>query len=295
MAHRSVRRNLIPSDEQTCEFDDNDPIISNSVLLGDVRAKSHVNVVAKSAAARLPRSSGKQLFDIYSNKQAAYEMPRHYVGAHSQRRIQALKCQDELLLSEYLQGFSTMILQHEIKNDTARAMVLHLAKLGEALTDYRWTEMRDWCNTVLHDIGQGRYSWTDNYHITEIYNATKMRAARINNEDPAFPVCALYNQGKCASQASHEQFNHCCVHCWVTSGAMYPHPVTTCRRRAMPAQSANNGRPQYREAQQSQASAHSHQGYSRGQGYQSYRQYGRVENNRYHGYDAVQNQDQSKN
>lgn len=79
--------------------------------------------------------------------------------------IQGLKCQDELLLSEYLQGFSNMILQHDIQDKTVHAMILHLAKLGEALTDYRWSEMRDWCNTVLHDIGQGRYSWADKNHI----------------------------------------------------------------------------------------------------------------------------------
>lgn len=261
---RSVRCNLIPTDDQFCDFDDNEPFLSNSVLLHD-RAKHHVNKVVKLAASRLPRASGKQIFDIYSKKQAAYEMPLHYVGAHSQRRVQALKYQDELLLSEYLQGFSYMILQHEIKNKTVKAMILHLDKLGEGLTDYGWSEMRDWCNTVLHDVGQGRYTWSDKNHIMEIFNATKMCAARTSSEDSSFPVCALYNQGKCTSQVSHDQFSHSCVLCWVTTGALYLHTLATGRRRGNTYLPANNYRSQYWNPQQTQGSFQSPQTYNRAQ------------------------------
>lgn len=129
-------------------------------------------------------------------------------------------------------------------------MIVQLQKLGEALTDYKWEDMRDWANNTLHDVGQGRYEWTDYATINEQYNATKMRAAGNRQQDYSVPACGLYNQGKCDKTASHGTFEHICVACWANSGAKYPHPLQACRRRGGQQQQSRGTYP--RENQQSQ-------------------------------------------
>lgn len=187
--------------------------------------------MATATAARLPRSGGKPTFDIFLNKPVAYEMPRHFLSTHSQRRVRGLDSYDELLLSEFLHGFVTMILRSGIDNGTTQAMVQCLGMLGEALIDYQWHDIRDWINAILHEVGQGRISWRDQKYIADQLNATKLRASMRQAEDPTIPICAQYNQIRCSYQASHGGFKHICVSCWLATGAQHPHPLVNCRRR----------------------------------------------------------------
>lgn len=163
----------------------------------------------------------------------------------SQRRIRALDSHDDLLLSEFLQGYVKMVLCSGIDNFTAEAMVQCLGMLGEALLDYQWVDIRDWINAILHELGQGRIDWRDQKYIADQLNATKLRASMNQHDDPNIPACAQYNQGKCRYQATHGAYKHICVACWLLTGAHHPHPLTTCRRRAPNQQTL--GRSNYRD------------------------------------------------
>lgn len=227
-----------------------DPLLSNVDLLNDENTKRHVDNISKAAAARLPRSSGKPTYDIFLNKVVAYEMPWHFLGTHSQRRIRALDSHDELLLSEFVQGYVAMILRGGMDGPHKEAMIHWLGKLGEALIDYRWEDLRDWINAVLHEVGQGRLSWLDDKAIFDQLNATKLRASMKQRDDPTIPICAHFNQGRCSHQSSHDSFKHICALCWLTNGAQHAHPVTTCRRKGGSQQQGNNNRPNYRDSTQ---------------------------------------------
>lgn len=138
-----------------------DPMIKNCDILNDEDTKQHVADMDRAAAARLPRSTSKPVYDIYLNKPVAYEMPRHFLGPPSQCRIRSLKSQDELMLSEFLQGYVTLIWHNGMHSASAEPMIKWLGKLGEALIDYRWEDIRDCINAVLHEVGQGRMTWHD--------------------------------------------------------------------------------------------------------------------------------------
>lgn len=138
-----------------------DPLLNNIDILNDENTRRHVDRMSRAAAARLPRSAGKPVYDTYLNKMVAYEMPRHFVGIHSQRRIRSLESHDDLLLAEFLQGFVKMIIHSGITNSRTEAMVKYLGRLGEALIDYAWEDIRDCINAVLHEVGQGRMSRLD--------------------------------------------------------------------------------------------------------------------------------------
>lgn len=247
---RGARKKLIPDEDISCDSSIEHEALQamNLHSTEDKQARQLAAKMVRDANARFPHSNGKAIFDQYLHRQVQYPMPRHFIGLHSQRRVKALESHDDLNLPEFIQGYSAMILQNDIKNSVAKAMVLHLHKLGEALTDYCWEDMRDWANNTLHDVGQGRCKWTDYASINEQFNATKMRAAGSRQAEYNIPACGLYNQGKCDKLASHGAFEHICVSCWINSGAKYPHPFHACRRRGAQQQQA---RGQNRDYQQS--------------------------------------------
>lgn len=233
--HRtSVRRALITNlPEPNCTASLlADPILPNAVLLNDEKAKKQADILARPLAdTGFPRTGGKTTFDTYLNKPVAYEMPRHFVGLHSQRRIRALDSHDDLLLSEFLQGYITMVLRSGIDNVVAQAMVQCLGMLGEALVDYQWCDIRDWINAILHEVGQGRIEWRDQKYIADQLNAAKLRASMNHHDDPQIPICSQYNQGRCRHQNAHGAYKHICVACYLLTGAHHAHPLTTCRRK----------------------------------------------------------------
>lgn len=226
-----IKRNLAPALSEVDISLLDAPPHTNAQLLGAPRTRRHVDQVFREANERFPQTDGKAVFDQYLNRPVQYCMPRHFLAPHSQRRIKNLDSHDDLNIAEFIQGYTSMILQNDINNSVVRAMVTQLHKLGEALVDYEWEDMRDWANATLHDIGQKRYKWEDNDIIYDNYNATKMRAARSKGPGSTMPICGLYNQGKCESQASHGSHQHICVACWLNNGACYPHPYTACRRK----------------------------------------------------------------
>lgn len=244
----SVRHSIIQQESLLDDIDFDEPILANATFLNCKITKSHAEKMAQATAARFPRAEGKPVYDIYLNRQVAYYMPRHFLNPHSQRRIKSLDSHDELSVPEFLQGFASMILQRDISDPVISAMVLHIQKLGEALVDYEWSDIIDWSNSTLHDIGQGRYDWTDEAVIMARYNDTKMRSSSRQKSDAQIPACALYNQGRCEKHAAHDNLEHICVSCWLLTGARYPHPYTTCRRRA--AHSNNQNRSHGRDQQQ---------------------------------------------
>lgn len=209
-----------------------DPLVTNASLLNDVNTQRHVEHVARATAARMPRSSGKPTYDVYINKLVGYEMPRHFVGLHSQRRIKSLDSYDDLSLPEFLQGFVAMIMREGLDIPTTEAMTRCLGLIGEALVDYKWEVLRDWINSVLHDVGQGRITWLDERAINDRLNTAKMRASMRPGVDADIPVCGPYNQGKCPLETTHGQYRHICVSCWLMVGAQHAHPLLTCRRRS---------------------------------------------------------------
>lgn len=113
-----------------------------------------------------------------------------------------------------------------------QAMVRWLSPLGQALVDYQWHDIRDWINSVLHDVGQGWISWPDEAVIADRRNTAKLRASvKSASDDPVIPVCTLFNQGRCSHEASHGLFKYVCAICWVAQGLQYPHVAQTCRRK----------------------------------------------------------------
>lgn len=99
---------------------------------------------------------------------------------------------------------------------------------------YQWHDMRDWLNSILHEVGQGRISWLDEKVIADRLNTAKLRAVRAPAEDSTIPICAQFTQGHCFHTASHGPFQHVCVMCWAATGALYPHSAQTCRRKNPP-------------------------------------------------------------
>lgn len=187
------------------------------------------------------RQLGKPVFDVFINKVVAYEMPRHFIDIHSQRRIRTLDSHDDLTLPEFLQGYVAMLSKMRSDDPVYHAMVWWLGPLGQALVDYQWHDMRDWINSVLHDVGQGRLSWLDEAVIADRLNTAKLRASvKAGGDDPVIPVCALYNQGRCSHEASHGVFKHVCALCFVAQGIQYSHSAQTCRRKHSNNQQANN-------------------------------------------------------
>lgn len=265
----TVRRDLIHSFEQP-QCDSSvlaEPILNNGALLNDDRAKRHVDNVARAAAARMPRSAGKPVFDVFLNKVVAYEMPRHFLDIHSQRRIKTLDSYDDLILPEFLQGYIAML--SKIRPDELRyqAMVRWLGSMGQALVDYQWTDIRDWMNSVLHEVGQGRLSWLDEAVIADRLSTAKLQASvKAGGDDPVIPVCAQFNQGKCSHDSVYGVFKHICALCWVSQGLQFSHPAHSCRRRNGNGNQPNN-RFQSRDASHTnQASPQQH--YSRQHGTQ---------------------------
>lgn len=220
------------------------PLFTNVDILNSEETKRHVDHVTRSTAARQPRSAGKPTYDVYLNKVVGYEMPRHFIGAHSQRRVRGLDSHDDLSLPEFVQGYVSMIMRVGLDIPTSEAMTRCLGLIGEALIDYQWEDIRDWINSVLHDVGQGRITWLDDKVITERLNAAKMRASMRPQLDASIPVCALSNQGKCPHDATHGIHRHICVVCWISAGVQHAHPLPSCRRRNSNLQHGNNGNRQ---------------------------------------------------
>lgn len=175
----AVRRALINSfQESHCNVSlIAEPSLNNGDILGDDRANRHVEHITKAATARMPRSNGKPIFDGFLNKVVAYEMPRHFLDTHSPRRNRALDSHDDLTFPEFLQGYMAMLSRMPAHDADYHAMVQWLGPLGQALVNYQWHNVRDWINSVLHDVGQGRISWCDHSTIADRLNATKMRAS----------------------------------------------------------------------------------------------------------------------
>lgn len=184
-------------DQHCVSSDIGEPLLTNVNILNGEKTKRHVDHMATAALALLPPSGGKPTFDVLLNKPVAYEMLRHFLGTHCQCQICALDSYGDLLLSEFLQGYVSMILRSGIGNLTAEAMVKCLGMLGEALIGYQWHDIRDWMNAILHEVGQGRVSWRDHKFFADQLNATKLRASIRQAEDPSIPVCTHYSQGRC--------------------------------------------------------------------------------------------------
>lgn len=125
-----------------------------------------------------------------------------------------------------------MISRVQSDQSTCCAMVRWLGALGQALVDYQWTDMRDWINSVLQDVGQGRITWLDHNVIAERLNTAKLRASVGSAAvDPTIPVCAQFNQGTCRHDSTHGVFKHICALCWIAQGSQYTHSAQTCRRK----------------------------------------------------------------
>lgn len=204
-------------------------MVNNVALLNDDKTKPHVDQVTRSSMARMRRAAGKPIYDVSINRMVGYEMPRHFLGIHSQRRIKTLESYDDLTLPEFLQGFVSVIMRVGLDIPTSEAMT---RCLGMALVDYQWEELRDWINSVLHDVGQGRITWLNQGAISDHLNDTKMQASRTPRVETGIPVCGLYNQGKCSFESLHGSFRHICVSYWLMAGAQHSHSLTTCRHRA---------------------------------------------------------------
>lgn len=270
-----VRRALINKfREPTCNSSlMAEPVLDNVSLLHDDNVKHHVDNMARAAAARLPRSAGKTTYDVFLNKTVAYDMPRHYLSAHSQRRVRTLDSHDDLTLAEFLQGYIAMLSKPHVEGPVYKAMVQCLGLLGEALVDYHWDDMRDWINSILHEVGQGRISWLDEKIIADRLNTAKLQAARSGADEPVIPICANFTQGRCLHSASHGSFQHICVMCWATNGAQYPHSAQSCRRKNA-SQSHTPARNAYRDSPQQ---AHNNQQGGLGRPY--YNNHGREKKN----------------
>lgn len=63
----TVRRDLISSfQDHVCDSPVlAKPILNNGLLLNDDRAKRHVEQISRAAVARMPRSTGKPVFDVF--------------------------------------------------------------------------------------------------------------------------------------------------------------------------------------------------------------------------------------
>lgn len=211
-----------------------DHACTNSEFI-DNQARLHADSLMDSLNPALPHVSGKIIFDPYTRKQALYPMPRHLLDHKSQRRVAKLECQDELSFPEFVQGFVKMVLMNDIYNPVVKAMLCHLASLSEDVTMYQWELMRVWPNTIISDIGMGRYSWTDERILESERNRAAIFASANGSPDNGQNVCVAFNQSKCHFQGSHgDSHLHLCAYCWMTWGAENNHPLHSCKKRLGP-------------------------------------------------------------
>lgn len=211
----------------------------------DNQARLHADSMMDSLKPALPHVSGKTVFDPYTRKQALYPMPRHLLDHKSQRRVAKLDCQDDLSFPEFVQGFVKLIMLHDINNPVVRAMLSHLASLSEDITMYNWELMRLWPNTVISDIGMGRYAWTDERIIESERNRAAIFASANGPIDNGQNTCVAFNQSKCSFPHSHgDSHMHICAFCWITWGVENSHPLHSCKKRL----GSNQGGQQYRQS-----------------------------------------------
>lgn len=215
-------------------------------------ARAQADSLLDSLNPAFPRNNGRQLTDPNNGCPVVVPMPRHYLDIRSQQRIKSLDDKDDLTLPEFVQGFSKQILSNDISDPKVKAMVLHLAQLGEDLTTYSWDHMKSWSNTVIYNIGCGRYSWRDKREIeSERYRTAIFVGSKVNME-PSQNVCPLFNKGQCSYSKTHgEGFIHACSYCWLTWNVQNMHPIGLCKKRL-----GNNNQNNF----QRQAHAHSPSG-----------------------------------
>lgn len=195
-------------------------------------ARSHASSLIDTLHPAFPRTHGKPDQDPVSRKSLSTLMPRHLLDLRSQRRNRSIDPPDDLSLPDFIQGFTKLILTHSIQNRTVKSMIMHLSQVGEDTALYGWPPIREWSNTVLHDIAANRYSWKDSRHIESERNRAAIHAGATRVSESEFNVCPLYNQGKCLPSSSHGHLNiHACAFCWLSWGVENIHPISICKKR----------------------------------------------------------------
>lgn len=228
------------------DFPNTDSFEDDFVL--DPRTEKQARLEASSLMESLnptfPKSDGKTLFDHMSRKQLPVTMPRHLLDLRAQRRVKSLESQDDLSFPDFIQGFSKLILTHPIQNRTVKAMITHLAQVGEDVATYDWPQIREWSNTILYDIAAQRYTWRDTRVIEAERNRAAIHAGATKASQSDFNVCPLYNRGKCLHDSSHGHMHiHACAFCWLSWGVENAHPISICKKRTASQSSYQSRQP----------------------------------------------------
>lgn len=179
-----------------------------------------------------PRTEGKSTEFNIAKKSPVSLMPRHLLDLRAQRRNKSLDSPDDIPFPDFVQGFSKLILTNKVENRVVRAMLTHLAQVGEDVATYEWPHIREWSNTVLQDISAQRYSWSDTRIIEAERNRAAIHAGAARAAQSDANTCPLFNRGNCSHNSSHGSLNiHACAFCWLAWGVENHHPINLCKKR----------------------------------------------------------------
>lgn len=172
-----------------------------------------------------------KVFDPCYNRPARFNMPRLFVNNTGQKLIRQYKHFDDLPLSQFIEGFSIMI-DREKSPQIKSYMLAHLSEIVVILHDFSWEVVREWSNTILSDIGQGFYKWSDGHKIEKQRVMKLMSAGTGSGNTEGRNACLSFNATKCSEIASHAtNFLHVCSFCLAIFNAEHDHPVIACNKR----------------------------------------------------------------
>lgn len=160
-------------------------------------------------------------------------MPRLYLNVSAQKLVRQYKYQDDLTLPQYLEGYLG-VFKAEKDTKVQKHMLAHLSDIAVLLQDFNWDTVREWSNSILTSVGQGKFTWDDHLKIEKekmikIMGASGTAArANIKNKN----ACLQFNAMKCSETESHGQLNqHICSFCLAAFNADHDHPVLVCQKK----------------------------------------------------------------
>ena len=174
------------------------------------------------------------------------DWPHFYVYRGNERRPIHYS---DLTISEFVLGFLSMI--DNQRNGFNRDLMLSLLKdMMNDVSQYGWSQIRNYYKILASGIEMARYDWTDTSQIASIRaqyaHRQVQQPSRQNSrngvmgqqaansaalQNGSAKLCILYQKGECRFQASHEEWMHVCAHCFNVDGLLFNHAEKDCRRK----------------------------------------------------------------